>query len=176
MHKGSQTGFPSHIWKTKTFLNLPTFSEPTSCIALKLLEENDFSTCFPSLKRLFPDPFKNVKQIMSDRKESIFRLRNRNPKGKCNSSDVGMEGWDRNHRVQIPPIPEMAIMICISAWLLGDPVERCWCRACCCGAAVPCNACSREELIYAVRWEHQHPHVPQTGLGTWSVTQERKPR
>lgn len=105
-----------------------------------------------------------------------FQAENRNPKGKCNSSDVGMEGWDRNHRVQIPPIPEMAIMICISAWLLGDPVERCWCRACCCGAAVPCNACSREELIYAVRWEHQHPHVPQTGLGTWSVTQERKPR
>lgn len=44
----------------------------------------------------FPDPLKNMKQKMNDRNKCVFRLRKRDPVGKCNSSEVGLEDWIRN--------------------------------------------------------------------------------
>lgn len=46
-------------------------------------------------------------------------------------------------------------------WLLCDSrrAQGCWCRPRRFRAAIPCNACSREELIYTVRWVYQHPNV-----------------
>lgn len=46
-------------------------------------------------------------------------------------------------------------------WLLCDSfwAQACWCRPRCFRAAIPCNACSREELIYTVRWVYRHPNV-----------------
>ena len=48
-----------------------------------------------------------------------------------------------------------------SIWLLCDScrVQAHWCRPRRLRAAIPCDACSREELIYTVRWVYQHPNV-----------------